>query len=128
MSCPVSSAPSMLSGGLSVSESLLEETRRYRRFAETSQSVDRGSTCAAAARGQQRRGVLRGRARQIWFRSRLDGVEEWKTQEEDCGKEKAADEDLQFCHLQMPIVLDGRSVLEQTNERVSARWETSASA
>ena len=79
------------------------------------------------AGGRQRRGVLGGRARQIWFWSRVDGVEEWKTQEEDCEKTKAADEDLQFCHLQMPDVLDGRSVLERTNERISARWETSAS-
>ena len=122
----MSSAPSMDSGGPFVSESLLEEARRYRRFAETSRSVDRRSTYAAAASGQQRRGVLVERARQIWFRSRVDGVKEWKTQEEDCEETKAADEDLQFCNLQMPDVLDGRSVLEQTNERIRGCWVTSA--
>ena len=77
--------------------------------------------------GQRRRKRTPMAAFYIWFRSRVDGVKEWKTQEEDCGKTKAADEDLQFCHLQMPIVLDGRSVLEQTNERIRERWETSAS-
>ena len=74
--------PRLYGLGLVVSESLLEEPCRYRRFVETSRRVDRRSTCATTAGGQQRRGVLVERALQIWFRSRVDGVQEWKTQEE----------------------------------------------
>ena len=57
-------------------------------------------------------GVPQERARQIWFRSGSDGVKEWETQEEETSTKEAAIEDLQICHLQMPRVLDGRSVLE----------------
>ena len=65
------SAPFVRSGGPVVCESLLEETRRYRRFIETSQRVDRGSICTTIASGQQRRGVLGERARRLPSKSRI---------------------------------------------------------
>ena len=46
------------------------------------------------------------------FGARSDGVKERRTQEEKKRNRNAADEDLQFRNLQMPRVLDGRSVLE----------------
>ena len=47
------------------------------------------------------------------FGARSDGVKERRTQEKKKRNKNAADEDLQICHLQMPRVLDGRSVLER---------------
>ena len=59
---PTTSAQPVRFGALFVCESLLEETRRYRRIVETCGRVDSGSTCATIASGQQYRSVLGERA------------------------------------------------------------------